>query len=64
MKHLLNQAKHEIIELRRQNELLAAQIRVVNIFEAALFGPRPSRGMTPDVVWELDKKIDELEKQS
>ena len=63
MKILLNEAKREIIELRRQNELLAAQVRVVNIFEAALFGTRPGQGMAPDVVWAIEKKIAELDNQ-
>ena len=62
MKELLVNAMHEIIELRRQNELLNAQIRVVNIFEAALFGQRPSQGMSLDVVWALQKQINELDK--
>ena len=63
MKHLLMEAKNEIVSLRRQNELLAAQVRVVNIFEAALFGPRPQQGMSPDVVWAIEKKLVELDKQ-
>ena len=61
MKHLLQQAKHEIESLRRQNEILGAKVEVVNIFAAALLGPRPQQGMSPDVAWALDQKIRELD---
>ena len=36
MKDLLNRARHEIIGLRRDNEILAAQVGVVNVFAVAL----------------------------
>ena len=61
MKHLLQQAKHEIEHLRRENEILGAKVEVVNIFAAALLGPRPPHGMSPDVAWALDQKIRELD---
>ena len=60
MENLLNHAKHEIISLRRQNEILAAQMGVVEVFAAAL-GLKRERGVEAiDVVCELQKKIDEL----
>ena len=62
MKQLLNAAMQEIISLRRQNELLAARVEVVNVFAAALLGPRTSQGMAIDVAWQLQKAIDELPK--
>ena len=36
MKQLLIDARHEILDLRRRNELLSAQMAVVEIFAAAL----------------------------
>ena len=63
MKQLLNSARCEILELRRTNEVLAAQMAVVEIFAAALGLKRNQGGMAPDIAWELQKKIDELEAQ-
>ena len=60
MENLLNHAKHEIVSLRRQNEILAAQMGVVEVFAAALGLKRERSGGAIDVVWELQKKIDEL----
>ena len=60
MKHLLMQAKNEIIELRRSNEVLRAQVSVVEAFSAALFGPPRQCGASVDVAWSLQRKIDEL----
>ena len=63
MKQLLNSARCEILELRRTNEVLAAQMAVVEIFAAAL-GLKHNPGcMSPDIAWELQKKIDELDGQ-
>ena len=61
MKHLLQDAANEIESLRRRNELLEAQIGVVEVFRAALMGQPRERGASPDVVWALRKKITELE---
>ncbi len=63
MKQLLNSARCEILELRRTNEVLAAQMAVVEIFAAALGLKRNRGGMSPDITWELQKKIDELDGQ-
>jgi len=60
MENLLNHAKHEIVSLRRQNEILAAQMGVVEVFAAALGLKRERGGAAIDVVCELQKKIDEL----
>lgn len=64
MKDLLQSASHEIQSLRRRNELLEAQMGVVEIFRAALMGPPRPMGASPDVVWALEKKIKELGEQS
>lgn len=60
MKHLLMNAKQEIEDLRCRNNLLQAKVDVVEVFSAALLGHRPQGGMSIDVVWELQRKIDEM----
>jgi hypothetical protein len=57
MKQVLKDALYEIESLRRQNEVLAAKVEVVNIFAAALLGPKPPQGMSPDVAWALRQEI-------
>lgn len=60
MLDLLQEAKHEIENLRRENTVLRAKVEVVDIFAGALFGPR--RGgeqcMAPDIAWQLKQEID------
>ena len=60
MKDLLNSARHEILDLRRRNEILSAQMAVVEIFAAALGLKRNEQGASVDVAWQLDKAINEL----
>ena len=60
MRHVLNDALHEIESLRRRNELLQAKVDVVEIFSAALLGKPGPVGMSPDVVWSLRKEIAKL----
>jgi len=61
MKDLLLRAKHEIVALRRSNELLSAQMEIVQVFAVAL-GIRPqNQGACVDVAWELQREIDKLE---
>ena len=60
MKDLLEDARNEIVRLRRQNELLTARIAIVEVFAAALGLKREERGMVPDVVWALDKEVERL----
>lgn len=60
MKELLNSARHEIIELRRRNEVLAAQMAVVEIFAAALGLKHEQGGASIDVAWKLQREIDKL----
>jgi hypothetical protein len=61
MKHLLVEARSEILELRRRNEILGAQMEVGEMFAAALGLKRAQGAMAPDVAWALQKKIDELD---
>lgn len=60
MKDLLQRAKSEIVQLRRTNEVLSAQMEVVHAFAAALGLRKNSCGYAPDVAWELQKEIDIL----
>jgi hypothetical protein len=60
MKELLIQARHEIISLRKRNEVLEAQVGIVEIFAAALGLKHENRGASGDVAWLLEKKIDTL----
>ena len=62
MEHLLIDAKQEIVALRRRNEILEAQLGVVEVFAAALGLKRNEQGMGEDVAWKLQRKIDELAK--
>lgn len=61
MKHLLLEAAHEIEALRRRNEFLQAKVDVVEVFSAALLGPRTQLGASVDVVWSLRRKAEELD---
>jgi hypothetical protein len=60
VKELLAQAKWEIVDLRRRNEILSAQIAIVEVFAAALGLKRNEGAMAPDVAYALQMKIDEL----
>ena len=64
MINLLNEAKEEIVRLRRRNEILEAEISIVEIFAAALGLKRGERGMGLDVVYSLEEKIKELSEPS
>jgi hypothetical protein len=65
MKDLLTSAMHEILQLRRQNEILAAKVEVMDLFACVLNSEpaRRSQGMAVDVAWVLQKQIDELTKE-
>lgn len=60
MKNLLMEAKNEIISLRRRNEILEAQMGIVEVFATALGLKSHPVGMAEDVAWKLQRKIDEL----
>lgn len=63
MKHILMQAKQEIVDLRRRNEILSAQMAIVDVFAAALGLRRESGAMGIDVAWELQREIDTITEQ-
>lgn len=54
---LLQSAAHEITQLRRRNEILSAQMSVIEVFAAAL-GLRRSEGASVDIVWEIQHHLD------
>jgi hypothetical protein len=59
---LLATAMHEIRDLRRRNEILAAKVEMIDLF-ACVLNTQPARhsqGMAPDVAWALQKKMEEL----
>jgi sulfate adenylyltransferase subunit 1 (EFTu-like GTPase family) len=62
---LLNDAKHEILSLRRQNEILRAKVEVMDLFACVLHTQPAQReqGMAIDVAWQLDKEIDRLKSE-
>ena len=62
LKHILQEAVGEIRHLRRQNEVLSAQVRIIEIFEMALFS-QPNRNgiMSPDVAWRIEQLLQECE---
>lgn len=62
LKELLNDARHEILDLRRRNEILGAKVEMIDLF-ACVLNTQPAartQGAAPDVAWALQKKIDEL----
>jgi hypothetical protein len=65
MKNLLSEARHEIMELRHENEILRAKVETMELF-ACVLHTQPasqSRGMAPDVAWALQKEIDKIVEQ-
>jgi hypothetical protein len=62
-KNTVQQAIHEIRELRRRNELLSAQVYVIDVFAAALL-PQRSQGAAPDIVWQLQHELDTIDEAS
>lgn len=64
LESLLNNARIEILQLRRTNEILSAQMSIVNVFAAALGLKKNEMGQTVDIAWLLQRKIDEMSKPS
>lgn len=62
MKDLLEEAREEIIHLRRRNEILSAKVEMIDLFACVLntrpWEPRETVG--EDIAWKLQKKINEL----
>lgn len=61
MRQLLRQAAWEIQNLRRQNEILRARNEVVEVFSAALLGPKTPGGMEPDLAQELEATANKMQ---
>lgn len=59
-KRLMLDAAREIRELRRMNDLMAAQVSVVEVFRAALLGPPRSQGQSVDVAWVLERRAEAM----
>lgn len=58
---VLTRARDELRRLRRSNELMGAQLRVLDIIDRATRGVTgPSEGMSIDVAWEIDSLIGEV----
>jgi len=57
---LLKQATSEIKRLRSQNELMTARLDMFDSMMAVLHTDvaRKSQGMSPDLVWEIEKFIE------
>ncbi len=65
LKHLLQNAREEILSLRRENEILRAKVEMIDLF-ACILHTTPahrSQGAAPDVAWALQKEIDNIEAQ-
>lgn len=60
MKHILNEALHEIARLRRQNEILSAKVEVMDLFAVVLHTKPsyPNECASVDVAWQIQKEID------
>lgn len=59
--HLAQQAAHELKFLRQRNEILEAQMFVVNVFAKATSGIQgEGRPMSPDIVWQIDQECQRL----
>lgn len=54
--HLIQNAIVELKSLRSELQVLRAQNFVVEAFHAALLGPPRPSGVSPDIVWQLEKQ--------
>lgn len=55
---LLQQSVAEIRSLRRANEIMGAQLSVVEVFRAALLGPPQPQGMVQDLCHQIQQELD------
>jgi len=58
--YLLRHTKDQVEQLRRRNEVLSAQVAIVEVFAAALGLRQPNQGVEVDIAWELQRRIDYL----
>jgi hypothetical protein len=61
IKFLLTRASGEIRSLRRQNEIMGAQLAVVEVFRAALLGPPGPQGMSEDICFAIDRLVNDTD---
>lgn len=61
MRELLQSARFEIAQLRRENEILSARVSTMEVFAAALGLKGSPQTMMVDILWQIDR---ELEKDS
>jgi hypothetical protein len=66
MKHLLIDAKEEILRLRRENEVLRAKVETMEFFALVLNTKPAYQGVTmgEDVAWQLAKEITRIEEEA
>jgi hypothetical protein len=59
---MLAEGAATIERLRRSNEVLEAQMAIVNLFGAVFFAKveRPGVAMSPDVAWAMKKMVETL----
>jgi hypothetical protein len=65
MRQLLEDARQEIDQLRRRNEVLQAKVDTMHLFEMVLH-TKPAIhtvGMAEDVAWKLQREIDRLDEE-
>jgi hypothetical protein len=54
---LLAAARDEIRTLRRENQIMAAQLDVYETLRALALGPRSNPPMAQDICYEIDKRL-------
>ena len=65
MKHLLQEAREEILCLRRSNEILSAKVEMIDLFACVLHTSpaHHSVGEGEDIAWKLQERINEISKR-
>lgn len=59
---MMQRCVHELRDLRRQRDALAPKAEAYDVLQTVVsLLPRPSQGMSEDIVWVLEKRIKELE---
>jgi hypothetical protein len=56
-RELLKQSAQTIKSLRARNQILEAQVGVIEVFAAALGMRQGSGMMQPDIVWEIEQEL-------
>ncbi len=63
---VINEARHEIISLRRQNEILKAKVEVMDLFACVLHTTPATREQVAcvDIAWRLENEAQRLQSES